>query len=63
MNYSFLSLDTIQTLVRAVMKIGGGVMMAKGVADESAVEAIGAGLVALVAVRVGGGASRGKAEG
>ena len=65
MNYSFLSLDTIQTLVRAVMKIGGGVMMAKGVADESAVEAIGAGLVALVAV-LWGVAHRGerlKAEG
>ncbi len=42
--------DTTQTLVRSLLKIGGGYLVAKGIADKSDVEALGAGLLALVAV-------------
>jgi hypothetical protein len=46
----YFSLDVIQTLIRAVAKIGGGALVAKGVADDDAVEAIAAGLIAVAAV-------------
>lgn len=39
-----------QTLLRSILKIGGGYFLAKGVADESTMEAIISGLVALIGV-------------
>ncbi len=44
------NLDVVQTLVRAVLKIGGGYLLAQGLADESTLEAVSAGAVALVAI-------------
>lgn len=42
--------DALQTLLRAVLKIGGGFLLAKGLADENTVETITAGALALAAV-------------
>ncbi len=47
---SFLSLATLQSLIRAVFKVGGGYLLARGIADENAVEAITAGALALAAI-------------
>lgn len=44
------NLDSIQSLLCAGLKIGGGYLLAKGLADESAVEAISAGVLASGAV-------------
>lgn len=44
------NLDSLQSLLRAGLKIGGGYLLAKGLADESAVEAITAGLLSTSAV-------------
>lgn len=40
----------VQSLARAVLKIGGGFFIARGLADESAVEAVAAGVVALLGI-------------
>jgi hypothetical protein len=45
--------DTLQTLIRSVLKVGGGYMVAKGWADDNAVQVIVAGFVSLIAV-IGG---------
>ena len=37
------NLDTLQSLVRAVLKIGGGYLLARGLADSSTIEALIAG--------------------
>ena len=50
MNTQFWTLDTLQTLVRSVLKIGGGYAVAKGLADQDAVEAVVAGTLALTGV-------------
>jgi hypothetical protein len=42
--------DTTQTIVRSVLKVGGGYLVAKGLADESQAEIIVAGILAAVAV-------------
>jgi hypothetical protein len=42
--------DTTQTLIRSVLKVGGGFLASKGIADESQVELVSAGLIALIAV-------------
>ena len=42
--------DTSQTLLRAVLKIGGGMLVAKGLADDSQAETIIAGILAGLAV-------------
>lgn len=42
--------DTMQTLLRSILKIGGGYLVAKGYVDQSNAEIIIAGLAALVAV-------------
>lgn len=39
-----------QTLIRSILKIGAGVLVAKGFADDSTAEVIVAGLTALIAV-------------
>jgi dienelactone hydrolase len=44
------NIDTVQSLVRAVLKIGGGYLLARGLADGSTIEALIAGALALVAV-------------
>ncbi len=46
----FWNADAAQSLVRAIVKILGGFMVAKGVADQSSVEVISAGAVTLAAV-------------
>lgn len=45
--------DELQTLVRAALKIGGGYLVAKGLADQSGAEVIAAGLAALIGVAWG----------
>jgi hypothetical protein len=42
--------DTTQTLLRSLLKLGSGYLLAKGVADESTVNVIAAGLFAVVGV-------------
>jgi hypothetical protein len=42
--------DTTQTLIRSVLKVGGGFLASKGIADESQVELLTAGAIALIAV-------------
>lgn len=42
--------DTIQTLVRALLKIGGGYFVAKGFASDTTWETVTAGVLALVGV-------------
>jgi hypothetical protein len=42
--------DQTQTLIRSVLKIGGGYLMAKGLADSNQVETIGAGIFAALAI-------------
>jgi hypothetical protein len=42
--------DTLQTLIRSVLKIGSGYFIAKGYVDSSKAEVISAGLIALVGV-------------
>lgn len=42
--------DTTQTLVRSVLKVGGGFLVAKGIADDSQVELLTAGALALIAI-------------
>lgn len=42
--------STHQTLIRSVLKIGAGMLVSKGLTDESTVEIIVAGLTALIAV-------------
>jgi hypothetical protein len=42
--------DTTQTLIRSVLKVGGGFLASKGIADDSQVELVSAGLIALIAV-------------
>jgi hypothetical protein len=42
--------DTLQTLIRAVLKVGGGYLVAKGLADQSTAEVIISGLAAFVGV-------------
>ena len=44
------NLDTLQTLLRAALKIGGGYLLARGLADNSTVEALIASALALAAV-------------
>jgi len=44
------NLDTLQTLLRATLKIGGGYLLARGLAGNSTVEALIAGALALSAV-------------
>jgi len=39
-----------QTLIRSILKIGGGALIAKGITDESTAETIIAGLVALIGI-------------
>lgn len=45
--------DTQQTLLRSVLKIGAGYLVARGLADESTAELIAAGLAALIGVMWG----------
>lgn len=45
-----MNIDTIQTLIRSVLKVGGGALLANGVASETDVEAIIGGVVALIGV-------------
>jgi drug/metabolite transporter superfamily protein YnfA len=54
---------TMQSLIRAVLKVGGGYLVAKGLADESTAEVIVAGLVALIGVVWGAVAARKAAVG
>lgn len=42
--------DTTQTLIRSILKVGGGFLVSKGIADDSQIEIISAGLLAVVAV-------------
>jgi hypothetical protein len=42
--------DTTQTLIRSVLKVGGGFLVAKGIADDSQAELLTAGAIALIAV-------------
>jgi hypothetical protein len=42
--------DSLQTLLRAVLKVGGGYLLAKGMADESSIETVTAGVIALAGV-------------
>ena len=42
--------DTTQTIIRSVLKVGGGYLVAKGFADQSQVEIIIAGVAAGIAV-------------
>ena len=41
---------TTQTFLRSILKIGGGYVVAKGVADEGTMEVISGGAVALIGV-------------
>ncbi len=45
-----MNLDTVQTLARSVLKIGGGALAANGVASESDLEAVIGGIVALIGI-------------
>lgn len=47
---ALLQLLFTPTMIRSLLKIGGGAVAAKGLADDSTVEVIGAGLTALVGV-------------
>ncbi len=45
--------DTTQTIIRSILKVGGGYLTAKGYADNAKVELIIGGLVALIGVVLG----------
>jgi hypothetical protein len=45
-----MDLDTIQTLVRSVLKIGAGYLAAKGIADSATLEVTAAGIVGGIAI-------------
>lgn len=45
-----MNIDQLGSLIRAIVKIGGGYLIAKGVASDNQVEAISAGVLALAAV-------------
>ncbi len=42
--------DAIRSLLRAVLKIGGGYLVAKGLADDDTAQVIVSGLVALFSI-------------
>lgn len=42
--------DTAQTLIRTVLKVGGGVLVTKGYADSSGVETISAALMIVIGI-------------
>jgi hypothetical protein len=42
--------STIQTLLRSVLKIGGGALAAKGISDEATIEAAIGGLIAIAGI-------------
>lgn len=42
--------DTAQTLIRSVLKVGAGMLVAKGLADQSTAEAITGGVIAIIGV-------------
>ena len=42
--------DTLQTMIRSVLKIGGGYFVAKGMADDATAEVIISGVAALIGV-------------
>lgn len=42
--------EAIGTMIRAVLKIGGGALVAKGIADEGQVEAVIGAIVTIVGV-------------
>ena len=45
--------DTVQTIVRSVLKVGGGYLLAKGLTDAAGVEAIIGGVMAGIGVVAG----------
>ena len=45
--------DTVMTLIRAVLKVGGGFLLAKGLTDSAGVEAIIGGAMAAIGVIAG----------
>lgn len=50
MKANYFTVDTVQTLVRSVLKVGGGYLVARGWADESSVEVLTAGAITLAAI-------------
>jgi len=58
----YWNLDSVQSLLRGILKIGGGYLLAKALADGNTAEAVIAGAVALVAI-VWGVRHRAKSEG
>jgi len=45
-----MNIDTIQTIVRSVLKVGGGALVANGVAEAADWEAVVGGVVALIGI-------------
>lgn len=43
-----MSKETIQTIIRSVLKIGGGFLVAKGLADDAAIAELSGAVVTIV---------------